>query len=125
MPFSESWSDAVWATVKEIVENVGMRCVRADEHQGRDVMDDIWEGICRAQVLIADLTSKNPNVTYEVGLADALGKEVILLAQSTSSKNIPFDFLGQRLLKYSNTISGGKQLAAELEKKLQRFTQKG
>jgi hypothetical protein len=123
MPFSQKWSDQVWRTIDEIVTNCGLKCERADQHDGRVIMDDIWKGICRARVIIADLTAKNPNVTYEVGLADVLGKDVILLSQSTASRKIPFDFLGQRLLVYNTTEEGRKNLAVDLEKKLKKFTQ--
>ena len=43
-------------------------------------MEDIWEGVNKARLILGDLTSKNPNVTYEVGVADVLGKDVVLLS---------------------------------------------
>jgi hypothetical protein len=42
----------------------------------------MWESINRARFLVVDLTQRNPNVFYEVGLAHALGKEVLLLTQT-------------------------------------------
>ncbi|MBK9749275.1 MAG: hypothetical protein J0M07_26295 [Anaerolineae bacterium] len=120
MPFSEAWSNDVWETVRGIVEDAGMRCLRGDESTGSDVMEDVWEGICKARVVIADLTSKNPNVAYEVGLADVLGKDVILLTQTP--KDVPFDFLRKRLIPYTDSISGSNKLKAELLKRLKKYT---
>lgn len=116
MPFREVWSDDLWALIVGIVTRCGLKCERADEKDGRIVMNDIWEGISRARVVIADLTSKNPNVTYEVGLADVLGKEVVLLSQTPN--DVPFDFLGLRLITYENSIGGVEKLTNQLEKRL-------
>jgi hypothetical protein len=116
MPFREAWSDEVWTLLDKIIGNCGFRCQRADEKDGRIIMDDIWESVCRARVIVADLTAKNPNVTYEVGLADVLGKDVILLSQNPS--DVPFDFLGVRLITYENSFGGVNKLSADLERRL-------
>lgn len=116
MPFNEKWSDSVWELLQRAIGDLGMRVERADQKKGRIVMSDIWEGILRANVVIADLTNRNPNVTYEVGLADVLGKEVILLSQTP--RDVPFDFLGHRLLIYDNTIGGEKKLKKDLANRL-------
>ena len=50
-------------------------------------------------MIVADLTSANPNVFYELGLAHALKKPVILITQSIA--DIPFDLKSYRLLEYS------------------------
>jgi hypothetical protein len=121
MPFSEPWSNDVWSLIDTIVIASGFRCERADETHGRVVMQDIWNGIARAAVVIADLTAKNPNVTYEVGLADVLGKQVILLSQTPS--DVPFDFLGSRLITYENTIGGVKRLTTQLQTRLKALSQ--
>jgi nucleoside 2-deoxyribosyltransferase len=47
-------------------------------------MQDVWNHINKARIIIADLTTRNPNVFYEVGIAHALGKDVILLTQNLS-----------------------------------------
>ena len=119
MPFSEPWSNDAWTLIKSVVESCNMRCRRADEQVGRDIMDDLWEGINKARVVIADLTGKNPNVTYEVGLADVIGKEVILLSQTPN--DVPFDFLGLRLITYENSIGGVQTLTKKLRNRLGRL----
>ncbi len=119
MPFSEEWSNDVWKLINNIITGCRMQCRRADEQGGRRVIDDIWEGLRHARVVIADLTNKNPNVTYEVGLADVLGKDVIILSQTPD--DVPFDFLGARLVTYDNSFSGATKLTDELKKRLARF----
>ena len=52
-------------------------------------MDVIWESINRARIVIADTTTRNPNVFYEIGICHTLGKDVILITQD--SEDVPFD----------------------------------
>ena len=76
-----------------------MSCVRADDiYSDGIVIEEIWERICAAQFLIADMTGRNPNVFYEIGLAHALGKHVIILAQS--EVDVPFDLRHRRVILY-------------------------
>ncbi len=45
---------------------------------GRPLTDPIFEGISKADILIADVTAMNFNVTFEIGYAVGLGKRVYL-----------------------------------------------
>jgi hypothetical protein len=101
MPFRPAWADSVRATVGKALASVGVRCNRADDLSGRTVMADIWKGICECGIVIADLTDSNANVTYELGLADAVGQPAVLICQTADPGALPFDFLGQRLIIYS------------------------
>jgi nucleoside 2-deoxyribosyltransferase len=76
-------------------------------------MDDILESIRKADVVLADLTGKNANVFYEVGICHALGKPVLLLAQSI--EDVPFDLRHRRVLLYEYTPKGCKRLEDMLE----------
>jgi hypothetical protein len=98
MPYTKDWSLNVRRTIKNAVVSNGLRFCIADEQKGQHIMGDVWRGLCESKIIIADLSGANPNVTYEVGLADVLGKQIILLAQNTT--DIPFDFTGKRLLTY-------------------------
>jgi hypothetical protein len=93
MPYSQEWSKALEDTLLDICKDSGMRLLVAKNMDGRFIPSDIWQGITSAAVVIADITDANPNVAYEIGLADVLGKEVVLLCQGNT---VPFDFLGQR-----------------------------
>jgi nucleoside 2-deoxyribosyltransferase len=64
-------------------------------------MDQIWRGIHSADVLVAELTSKNPNVFYELGLAHALEKPVVLV--SSNQEDVPFDLRHIRVILYDQT----------------------
>jgi signal transduction protein with GAF and PtsI domain len=124
MPYRQAWSDNIRLAIKNAVESRKLEFKIADESHERDIMPDVWKGICEARIVIADLSSANPNVAYEVGLADVVGKEMILLAQDPSK--VPVDFAGARLLLYDpNKI---KELQSKLGDRIsqilgQRHTQ--
>ena len=61
-------------------------------------MDQIWTGINTAKVLVAELTKRNPNVFYELGLAHALRKPVVLVAGDKD--DVPFDLQHIRVIYY-------------------------
>jgi phosphoserine phosphatase len=118
MPYSERWSNDVQKIILEACKEVGFEFTIAKSMEGRFVPNDIWNGITGAGVIVADLSGANPNVTYEVGLADVLGREVIMICQSTK---VPFDFLGQRLIQYEDSLQGASRLREELTKRLHSY----
>jgi hypothetical protein len=101
MPFGPPWAGQVRTAIGRAFESVGMSCDRADELSGSTVMMDVWMRICECGILIADVTDSNPNVMYELGLADAIGQPTVLISQTAQPNALPFDVLGQRLLVYS------------------------
>ncbi|MCK4394533.1 toll/interleukin-1 receptor domain-containing protein [Candidatus Bipolaricaulota bacterium] len=111
MPFGpEELTDVYEYFVKPSIEtNCDLRCERGDDVFGSNViMDDIRRSIERARLVVADLTGRNPNVFYEVGIAHTLNKEVLLLSQSMS--DVPFDLRHRRVLVYDYTPKGCKKL---------------
>jgi len=120
MPFTESWSDYIWKDeIKTVVESIpghALVCKRADDLFGHDVMRDIYESIVSARVVIAEITGRNANVFYELGMAHTLGKEVILLTQN--SEHIPFDLNRFRHCIYSNDGPGYRKLRSYLNEAL-------
>jgi hypothetical protein len=61
-------------------------------------MEQIWEQIRKAKVLLADLTGKNANVFYELGLAHADSKPVVLVTGNL--EDVPFDLRHLRVVVY-------------------------
>jgi hypothetical protein len=113
MPFAQELKPVYEDHVKPVVERAGLQCERADEIRGTTAITrDIWERVSRARFLIADLTRQNANVFYELGLAHAIGKDVILLSQSTDF--IPFDLKTIRVIVYDYTPRGVKKLEQDL-----------
>lgn len=112
MPFDEAFTP-VWKTIKRCIGKQERSFTRADQFSApRSIMEDIWNGINAAKVVVADCTGRNANVFYEIGLAHAIGREVVPLTQNTS--DIPFDLSQFRHIKYDLTPGGLKKLAEEL-----------
>lgn len=88
---------------KPAIEKAGLTPVRADADifgTGK-IIDQVWTGINAAKVLVAELTSRNPNVYYELGLAHALKKPVVLI--SSNEEDVPFDLHHIRVIYYDVT----------------------
>lgn len=102
-PFAAPLGGYYETIFKPAVAQAGLTAVRADAEifgTGK-IIDQIWRGIRNAQVLVAELTTKNPNVFYELGLAHALEKPVILV--SSNQDDVPFDLRHIRVILYDQT----------------------
>ena len=117
MPFESDFRDVYGESIRVAVESNGLACQRADDIQNNDeIMEDVWEGIWKCRIVVADLTDDNPNVFYEVGIADTLGKEVVLIAQQGRLGRPPFDVSARRIIFYDNDVRGRRKLRSELTK---------
>lgn len=91
-------------TVRRAVEEAGLRIVRYRNtiRPGAEMTSSILDGIRRADLIIADVTRKNPNVLYEIGFAHALRKPTILLFDVKSNDSLPSDLSGLQYITYDN-----------------------
>lgn len=104
MPFQAEF-DSVWAALKGVGEAGGWVCQRADDIWEDSVLvNDVVALIARSKVVICDLTGRNANVFYEAGIAHTLGREVVLITQS--SDDVPFDLRHHRFIKYLANVEG-------------------
>lgn len=114
MPIEKGFEDIYHDVLKPTLEEMGLRVVRADEIYSKNpIMEDIWENIQTAGLIIADVTGRNPNVFYETGLAHAIGRDVIFVTQNMD--DIPFDLRHWRHIVYEQTIRGAKVLQEKLK----------
>lgn len=117
MPFSAKWSKRIWEKyIKPTIEKLGLVAERADDLYGKDIMEDIWKGILSAKIIIADITGRNPNVLYELGVVHAIGKDFIMITQNI--KDIPFDLNRYRCIRYEDNADGYEKLERELLRQL-------
>lgn len=98
-PFG-GWYDSYYSDVYcPAIEAAGLEPCRADDlYRPSAIVQDIWAYVKSARVMLADMTDKNPNVFYELGLAHALDKPVVLLSQTI--EDVPFDLRALRVLTY-------------------------
>lgn len=90
-------------------------CHRADKEFGPgNIIEHVVENILAADIVIADLTGKNPNVFYELGVRHTVRDGTILVAQGI--EHVPFDLRPLRTIIYEYTPSGMLAFRRDLEK---------
>lgn len=114
MPFSPEFDDVYQLGIKPACNNAGAYAERVDEQIFREsILERIYNQIDKADIILSDMTGKNPNVFYETGYAHALGKPVVLLTQN--SDDIPFDLKHYPHIIYKGRIT---DLIPEIEKRV-------
>src|SRR5215212_9109931 len=120
MPFQSLFGAEYERVIKPAVEEVGLESLRGDEiYTNQSIVQDIWKLIRRARVIVAELSGRNPNVMYEIGMAHAIGKPIVLLTRD--QEDVPFDLRALRYCYYDpNNPFWGEDLRAELTKILRK-----
>ncbi|MDB6112245.1 MAG: hypothetical protein JWR69_3995 [Pedosphaera sp.] len=116
MPFHPGFN-RVYEAIKSACADVLLHSQRADDiWEDSVIIQDIFNLILRAKIVIVDFTGKNPNVMYETGIAHTLGKLVIPISQSLD--DVPFDIKHHRVLKYLPNQEGCDALRKALAAKI-------
>lgn len=99
MPFKEPFDSYYGAIIRPAVVAAGLEPLRGDSlFRPSPIMADIWAMIQNAKVLVAELTEKNANVFYELGLGHAVGKPIVLMSETI--EDVPFDLQPLRVILY-------------------------
>jgi hypothetical protein len=89
MPFDPA-SDKIYEAIEDACSSVGAGCDRVDKQIfAESILKRIYDQIAKADIVVSEMTGRNPNVFYETGYAHALKKRVIPLTQNAN--DIPFD----------------------------------
>jgi hypothetical protein len=118
MPFRDQFEN-VYKNIEEVVVvRQKMTCVRADNiYSAGVIIQEIWDKIQEAHVIVADCTDKNPNVLYEIGLAHAIGKDDNVILITHNIDDIPFDLRHRRIITYSS--AGLNELSFKLSRTIE------
>lgn len=81
-------------------------------------VDGILTSLRASDFLIADVTGRNPNVLFELGIAHGLGKPFLLVVSDQSDSDMPSDLLGYQFIAYDAVASHG---TSRFRDKLERF----
>lgn len=110
--FNKIYEQIIVPAVKE----AGFEPVRADSNQICDsIMQKILKNLVECDMAICDLSSRNPNVMYELGIRQAYGKKVVLIQDDATDKI--FDVAGintvfyKRDRLYENVIKAKDDIA--------------
>src|ERR1035437_6129968 len=121
MPFGDSIADnAYQLSTKPIVESMGLKILRADEiFSANPIYDDIVTAIEQAAIVIVDISGRNANCFYELGLAHTLKRSRTIMVTHDHYDDLPFDIAHFRIIKYQDSIAGKQNFEENLRKTLQ------
>lgn len=96
-PYDKRFHDVLTPAISD----AGLEPYRVDEDPKTTILiDDIENGIREAEVCLADITTNNPNIWYEVGFALANGKRMVLICLEPRGEPFPFDIRHRKIIKY-------------------------
>ena len=100
--------DRSFEIIVNACRSVGLSAFRGDEeHINASILPYVINKIISSSIIIANIDGRNPNVFYELGIAHALNKDVIIV--SSSLKDVPFDLQSQKIVLWKtegDLISG-------------------
>lgn len=86
--------------IKRAAESQDMRCIRADEKLHSGTIDsEMYEMLLRADLVIADISTGNPNALYELGVRHALRPNSTIIMTESEGK-LYFDLNHTSTFKY-------------------------
>ena len=120
MPFSSTdrctegeWTEIYEDVFKPAIEASGYTCERALPTTG-NLIASIIESLKSSWIVLADLTDKNPNVFYELGVRHSLSKRTIIVCQNMD--DIPSDLKSYWFLKYGKTKKERKIFKSDIKR---------
>lgn len=99
-PFHKQF-DEDYHIIRDVCSSSGFTCIRGDESNFKsDIFPEILRRLVKARLVIANVNGRNPNVMYELGIAHAMDKPVILI--SREPENLPIDIKSKKFLIYKD-----------------------
>lgn len=120
MPFSDNVSNKAYEhCVKKVCNEFNLTIGRSDEiFTTNPIYEDIIKEIQESSIIIVDISGRNPNVFYELGIAHILKQSNTIIITHDMYKEAPFDISHFRIIQYEDSIDGTKNLEEQLRKTL-------
>lgn len=127
LPFSKERLEIFDEIIKPTLEdNFDINVIRSGNIFGPNlnIMETIWTYINQSAFVIVDLSEKNPNVFYELGICHTLGKPVITLCDQESydkdyEGKLPFDISTINTIFYKNSGAGPQKMVQQIVKNVE------
>jgi len=103
------------AIIKPAVVKAGLKCIRADEVSHSGLIDvKMFELLLGADVVVADISTANPNALYELGVRHALKPFTTILMKEVDGKfHFDLNHLATLQYKHLGEDIGAKEAAAK------------
>jgi ATP-dependent Clp protease ATP-binding subunit ClpA len=120
IPFNEEFDEIYDHYIKPALEHHGLNVLKADSiYKPGNILSQIWSLIRSAEVIIADVSGKNANVIFELGLCYGIQRCPILLTRDPNE--LPFNIRNLRYINYENTAAGIHKLSVQLKTAVGEF----
>jgi len=110
--------------IRKGAEEAGYKLVTLDQSSvlpGSTIQEAIIGELARADCIIADVSDSNPNIFFELGLAQAMGKGILLISHEQSLREVPFDIREFRVITYTDGIKSFEDLSRQVYRSLRDF----
>lgn len=88
-------------------------------------IETLHEEIQSATICLADITTNNPNVMYELGFAIARGQDVVIISSTQRAERFPFDIQHRGIIQYTpDSVSDFAKLSTDITNKLKALLKK-
>jgi len=101
-PFDKGKYDSRYEDIfKQNIIDCGLIPYRVDKDPGASILiEDIEKNIREARICLAEITTDNPNVWYELGYAMAYNKEIVMVCSNERNTGFPFDVRHRNIIMY-------------------------
>lgn len=119
MPYSEDWSGDVFSAIENVMRSVRVDVfkVNTTKRTSLKLAVDVENQIKGADIIVADLTTKNANVQLEVGFAIANEKDILLCTQDED--DVCAHLKEYLYVKYDPNSKGLQELSRQLRLRIQ------
>ena len=126
-PFDPKFDKRYRDVYKPALKQAGLDAYRVDQDPSTErLIDSIEEKIRNATICLADITTDNPNVWYELGYAFAVGRSVVLVCSTERKDKLPFDIQHRTVIKYTpDSTSDFSTLRDEISVRAVALVEKG
>jgi hypothetical protein len=100
--FEKRYQDVIAPSIRA----AGLEPYRVDQDPAAEILiEDIENGIRHARICLAEITTNNPNIWYELGFALASAKNVVLICSEERTERFPFDVQHRKIIEYKTESS--------------------
>ena len=120
LPHTDQFRGIFEYAIKPAMEASGILVKKAEDiYQPGSILAQVWERIRKAEVIVADLSGKNANVIYELGLCYSIQRCPILLVRDPAE--LPFNLRNLRYIEYKDSAEGTADLKRRLTATIEEF----
>jgi hypothetical protein len=126
-PFDGSVFDSRYKDIiKPAIKKAGLSPYRVDEDmEAVELAETIKKNIKKSKLCLAEITTNNPNVWYELGFATACLKYTIMICSDERDSPYPFDVRHMKIIKYSTkSVTGYRKLKQDIINAIKHFLSK-